>query len=127
MLDTEFGTKVKKEYLQVGKSIRDYEFQVGFCKFVPKESQLYKEWADSVEQIALAHLKNFILREDEAGAIVINFHPELSAIIKETKYLDQLISRGQKIPETALSVTLQVLHFPPTWSPGLGGKIPQIH
>jgi hypothetical protein len=41
-----------------------------------------------------------------SGVIVVNFHPELGTIIRETRYLDQL---GWKIPETALSVTLQVL------------------
>lgn len=58
-----------------------------------------------MEQVALSHLKKFILVEDESGVIRVNFAKELINIIRETKYLDQL---GFKIPETALSVTLQV-------------------
>ena len=48
-------------------------------------------------------MKNFILIEKE-GRVSVNYHPELVVLIHETKYLDQL---GFKIPETALSVTLQ--------------------
>jgi hypothetical protein len=58
-----------------------------------------------VENVALTHLKNPILIESKTGEIVVNFHEELAQIIKESKYLDQL---GWKIPEIALSVTLQV-------------------
>jgi dynein heavy chain len=65
---------------------------------------LYEVWKGSVEQNALQYLKNYILIERE-GRVVVNYHPELVVLIHETKYLDQL---GFKIPETALSVTLQV-------------------
>lgn len=88
--------------------------------------QLFKNWSETVEGIALGHLKNFILAEKDGththtyqpactspsaalvGIIQVNFHNELGTIIRETKYLDQL---GWKIPETALSVTLQVRHI----------------
>ncbi len=56
-----------------------------------------------MEQNALSHLKNSILAERN-NTFEVNFHPELTTIIRETKYLDQL---GFKVPETALSVTLQ--------------------
>lgn len=55
------------------------------------------------------HLKSPILKE-EGGVLDVNFHPDLKRIIKETKYLDQLMvaaTHNTKIPETALSVTLQ--------------------
>jgi hypothetical protein len=59
-----------------------------------------------VEQIAIARLKSFILEETENKEIIVNFHPDLTEIIRESKYLDRL---GLSLPETAMNVTLQVL------------------
>jgi dynein heavy chain len=42
------------------------------------------------------------------GVFEVNFNPDLTTIIRETKYLDQL---GFKVPETALSVMLQVTTY----------------
>lgn len=68
--------------------------------------QLFKQWCDNVEQIATARLQDFILADDpDAKQTVVNFHPDLTYIIRETKYLDKL---GYTIPETALNITLQV-------------------
>lgn len=53
--------------------------------------------------------------KDARPMFVVNFHPELKTIIRETKYLDQ---HGFKVPETALNVTLQVRFFQP-FSPAL--------
>lgn len=38
------------------------------------------------------------------GKIVVNFDPELTTLIRESKYLDRM---GFPVPETALNVTLQ--------------------
>jgi dynein heavy chain len=118
MMETESGKFVTKEYLKTGRSMREFEQKVCLFRVIrtitviysfPRQ-QLYKQWCDSVEQIATARLNNFILVEDpEAKEIVVNFHPDLISIIRETKYLDKL---GYTIPETALNITLQVIYPP---------------
>lgn len=108
MMETESGKFVRNEYLKTGRSMREFEQKVfisqTFNLFI--YSQLYKQWCDNVEQIASTCLNNFILTEDpERKEITVNFHPDLTSIIRETKYLDKM---GYTIPETALNVTLQV-------------------
>jgi dynein heavy chain, axonemal len=66
---------------------------------------LFKQWCDNVDQVATSRLNDFILVESDTKEISVNFHPDLAAFIRETKYLDKL---GYTIPETALSITLQV-------------------
>lgn len=57
----------------------------------------------------MSRLNDFILVENpDTKEISVNFHPDLHAVIRETKYLDKL---GYTIPETALNITLQVLIF----------------
>lgn len=54
----------------------------------------------------MSRLNDFILIESpDTKEISVNFHPDLAAVIRETKYLDKL---GYAIPETALNITLQV-------------------
>lgn len=61
---------------------------------------------------ATGFLKAFVLTLEvnesvvpRTETIVVNFRTELSEIIKEAKYLDQL---SFKIPESALNIALQV-------------------
>nr|AML30863.1 axonemal inner arm dynein heavy chain 7 [Marsilea vestita] len=66
------------------------------------------QWAQSVSQQAVSYLKQPILSRDLEGKIIINFHPNLHSIIRETKYLDAM---GFQLPETALNVALQEEKF----------------
>eukprot|EP00976_Prorocentrum_cordatum_P038943 792420-Prorocentrum_minimum.AAC.1 len=52
----------------------------------------------------MTHLKQAIVRKEPGGMIVVNFHEDLTRLIRETRYLDRM---GFVIPETALNVTLQ--------------------
>lgn len=52
----------------------------------------------------MEHLKQPIIQRDADGAISANFHPDLTRLIRETRYLDRM---GFTIPDTALNVTLQ--------------------
>jgi dynein heavy chain len=64
----------------------------------------------------MSRLNDFILVESaDTKEISVNFHPDLAAVIRETKYLDKL---GYTIPETALNITLQVffLNLSPSFS-----------
>eukprot|EP01116_Phalansterium_solitarium_P024846 TRINITY_DN921_c0_g1_i7.p1 TRINITY_DN921_c0_g1~~TRINITY_DN921_c0_g1_i7.p1 ORF type:complete len:1316 (+),score=676.84 TRINITY_DN921_c0_g1_i7:209-4156(+) len=96
MLNSELGQLVSKEYVAVGRMIRDYE------------AKLFASWSETVELAAQAHLKQPILTEahddDGAQTIRVNFPHELITIMRETKYLSHL---GFTIPETSKSVTLQ--------------------
>eukprot|EP00736_Rhodelphis_marinus_P009344 Rmarinus@m.3249 len=92
MMAIEEGKAVSKKYLKVARAMRDFE--VG----------LFHDWKEAVENAAIQHLKAPLLRRTSEGKLDVNFHPELTKLIRETKYLDRL---GFTIPETALNVTLQ--------------------
>ena len=68
------------------------------------EKQWFGSWKDVVDSTAMTHLKQPILRRDANDTIVVNFRPDLTRLIRETRYLDRM---GFSIPETALNVTLQ--------------------
>jgi dynein heavy chain len=105
---TEQGQAVSKKFVAVSKEIRRYE------------QRLFEEWSAGVNARAMALLKAPIfvavldgkdVAPDEAtaalgrgAAIKINFHSDLSVLVRESKYLDRM---GFAVPETALNVTLQ--------------------
>ncbi|XP_005344424.1 dynein heavy chain 10, axonemal [Microtus ochrogaster] len=103
LLNSERGQEVKQRYLEVGRTMKDYE------------DRKYEQWKESTE-LSLPHLmkkslltKTTITAEDappmEKGVVfVINFPPVLREIINETKYLEQL---GFTVPELARNVALQ--------------------
>ena len=90
------------------------------------EKRLHGAWVEGADQTALRHLKSGVLKdvsperaEDsrgddaskkdasasrDASSIVVNFHPELATLLRESRYLDRM---GFSIPETALKVTLR--------------------
>ena len=86
------------------------------------EKRLYGAWVEGADAVAVVRLKEPVLRTErpESGddaetsgeaeppsaedRVVVNFHPELVALLRESRYLDRM---GFAIPETALKVTLQ--------------------
>ena len=128
MLSSEQGRAVTRKYLNVARSMREYEEQVTHNAL---KIQLYHQWCLSVDSVSLLNLKCQILvvehvrknnliddikppTAESAEAfpanerIKVNFRPDLSAIIKESRYLDRM---GFSIPEAALNIALQVLTF----------------
>uniref|UniRef100_A0A8C9QGL1 Dynein axonemal heavy chain 10 n=1 Tax=Spermophilus dauricus TaxID=99837 RepID=A0A8C9QGL1_SPEDA len=103
ILDSERGQEVKQKYLEVGRTMKDYE------------DHKYEQWKETTEQVLPNLMKKSLLTKTSAnneeastlekGAIfVINFSPALKEIIHETKYLEQL---GFPVPELARNIALQ--------------------
>ncbi|XP_021113284.1 dynein heavy chain 10, axonemal isoform X1 [Heterocephalus glaber] len=111
LLDSERGEEVKQKYLEVGRTMREYE------------GRKYEQWKEATEQILPALMRKSLLTKvqlgiptqtsastgevatRERGAVfVINFSPALREIINEAKYLEQL---GFSVPELARNVALQ--------------------
>lgn len=94
MMEEEVGRDVNDKYMSLAKQMMYFE------------KKWFSEWSENVDKVAMEHLKQPILKEDAAGGrISVNFHVDLSHLIRETRYLDRM---GFKIPEVALNVTLQV-------------------
>ncbi|XP_072658407.1 dynein axonemal heavy chain 10 isoform X2 [Canis lupus baileyi] len=103
ILDSDRGREVKQKYLEVGRTMKDFE------------DRKYEQWREATELVLPALMKKSLLTKtstvaDEAansdkGAIfAVNFSPALKEIISETKYLEQL---GFSVPELARNVALQ--------------------
>lgn len=89
---TEQGKSVNRRFVAVSKEMRHYQ------------QALFSEWRESVNSLAMKHLKEHILIEEPTGKLAVNFSTTLSVLIRESKYLDRM---GFPVPETALNVTLQ--------------------
>ncbi|XP_041585454.1 dynein heavy chain 10, axonemal isoform X1 [Vulpes lagopus] len=103
ILDSDRGREVKQKYLEMGRTMKDFE------------DRKYEQWREATELVLPALMKKSLLTKtstvaDEAansdkGAIfAVNFSPALKEIISETKYLEQL---GFSVPELARNVALQ--------------------
>ena len=110
LLEDEFGESVKSEYLVFARSVDDYI------------TSLFQDWETSVSSAVLERLRLPVLKsigeydainaknerdpdfELPPGPYRVSFSTDLTMVIRESRYLDQL---GFKIPENALNVTLQ--------------------
>ncbi|XP_059533127.1 dynein axonemal heavy chain 10 [Myotis daubentonii] len=104
ILDSERGEEVKQKYLEVGRTMKDYE------------ERKYELWRDTTEQLLPTLMKKSLLMKiaanpedaaessDRGITFAINFPFALREIINETKYLEQL---GFPVPELARNVALQ--------------------
>uniref|UniRef100_A0A8C9QJ13 Dynein axonemal heavy chain 10 n=1 Tax=Spermophilus dauricus TaxID=99837 RepID=A0A8C9QJ13_SPEDA len=101
ILDSERGQEVKQKYLEVGRTMKDYE------------DHKYEQWKETTEQVLPNLMKKSLLTKvrsehlpgpDRGAIFVINFSPALKEIIHETKYLEQL---GFPVPELARNIALQ--------------------
>ncbi|XP_033076049.1 dynein heavy chain 10, axonemal [Trachypithecus francoisi] len=103
ILDSDRGQEVKQKYLEVGKTMKEYE------------DRKYEQWMEATEQVLPALMKKSLLTKSSTAAeepltlergvvFAINFSPALREIINETKYLEQL---GFTVPELARNVALQ--------------------
>ncbi|XP_070572584.1 dynein axonemal heavy chain 10-like isoform X2 [Ptychodera flava] len=120
MVTSEMGKQARKKYLDVAKQMKEYE------------DKKYEEWREYVEATLPGLLKRNLLAKPVQGSItqvqvevtnteegeeavpgttsqaavkyVVDFAPELSEIVTETKHMEQL---GFSIPELARNVALQ--------------------
>ncbi|NXR55859.1 DYH10 protein, partial [Hippolais icterina] len=102
LLASERGKEVKQIYLQVVKKMEEYEVQK------------YRQWRERTEHMLPLLLKETLLTATSATeepvttkkscCFTLNFSPEISEIIIETKYMEQL---GLPVPELARYMALQ--------------------
>ncbi|KAK3269901.1 Dynein heavy chain cytoplasmic, partial [Cymbomonas tetramitiformis] len=96
MLKEEAGHEVQRKYIALAKAM------------VVFEKHWFTQWRETVDNMAMQHLKQAIIKretnEHGVSTVVVNFHPDLTRLIRETRYLDRM---GFVIPDTALNVTLQ--------------------
>ncbi|NXB71412.1 DYH10 protein, partial [Donacobius atricapilla] len=102
LLASERGKEVEQIYLKVVKKMEEYE------------AQKYHQWRERTEQMLPLLLKDTLLTVTSAAeepvttkksaCFTLNFSPEISEIIIETKYMEQL---GLPVPEMARYVALQ--------------------
>ncbi|XP_073737373.1 dynein axonemal heavy chain 10 [Callorhinus ursinus] len=103
ILDSDRGREVKQKYLEVGRTMKDYE------------NRKYEQWREATELVLPTLMKKSLLTKtssvadetansDKGSVFAINFSPALKEIINETKYLEQL---GFSVPELARNVALQ--------------------
>uniref|UniRef100_A0A8C6BPZ6 Dynein axonemal heavy chain 10 n=1 Tax=Monodon monoceros TaxID=40151 RepID=A0A8C6BPZ6_MONMO len=103
ILNSDRGREVKQKYLEVGRTMKDYE------------DEKYKQWKETTEQVLPTLMRKSLLTKtsaaggeaqnsDRGAGFAINFSPALREIINEAKYLEQL---GFPVPELAKNVALQ--------------------
>ena len=92
LLSHETGQTVRRKYIELARAMMNYE------------REHFTTWADAVDLNTMAHLKQPIIRRAADGTVEVNFHTDLTRLIRETRYLDRM---GFHIPETALNVSLQ--------------------
>ncbi|GMH41526.1 hypothetical protein BSKO_09436 [Bryopsis sp. KO-2023] len=87
------GREVHEKYMSFARAVMNFE------------KKKFSAWAETADGIAMQHLKQSILKKNpESGKIEVNFHNDLTQLIRETRYLDRM---GFTIPDIALNVTLQ--------------------
>ena len=76
-----------------------------FCRF---EDEVYNEWTQGVDEVAKANLeKPLLLRDPKSSLISVNFDPNLVALLREVKYLEQREGTDHQIPESAAAIFAQ--------------------
>ena len=72
----------------------------GFIYVYSWDEEVYKEWAAGVNEACAFNLKQpLLLRNEETRLISVNFDPQLTAVLREVKYLE---NRGSEdIPDSA--------------------------
>lgn len=70
--------------------------------FASKEDDLFTEWARTVPQTVDVGLKRHLVCRETDGTLLLNFDPDLLAVLKEVSYLKQM-SRSD-IPQEAIKV-----------------------
>lgn len=70
--------------------------------FADKENDLFTMWAQTVPQTVDVGLKRYLVCRETGGILLLNFDPDLLAVLKEVSYLKQM-SRCD-IPQKAIKV-----------------------
>ena len=87
-----------------------YEFELSPHSLVDFrfENDVYNEWTQGVDEVATANLeKPLLLRDTKSSLISVNFDPNLVALLREVKYLEQREGTDHKTPESAAAIFSQ--------------------
>ncbi|TRY96398.1 hypothetical protein DNTS_010073 [Danionella cerebrum] len=83
------------QVLQVGERVLQVLDQM--------DVEVYSSWSVGLEELCQTHLKEpLLLLDQETSLYSVNFHPALTSVLKEVKYLRSL--KNHKLPKAALSL-----------------------
>lgn len=72
------------------------------------ENEVYNEWTQAVDEVAKVNLEKPLLVQDPTSSLLsVNFDPQLVALLREVKYLEQREGTDHVIPQSAASVYAQ--------------------
>lgn len=67
-----------------------------------KQKVLFLEWSKIVPELVKVGLNRSLLKRDQVSMLILNFDPDLFAVLKEVNYLKQMCY--DNIPQEALEV-----------------------
>ena len=69
---------------------------------------MYNEWTQAVDEVAKVNLeKPLLVRDPTSSLLSVNFDPQLVALLREVKYLEQREGTDHVIPQSAASIYAQ--------------------
>ncbi|PNH08033.1 Dynein-1-alpha heavy chain, flagellar inner arm I1 complex [Tetrabaena socialis] len=108
---------------EVGQAV-EAKFKAFARSVMLTEKKWYSGWSDTINAVAMQHLKQTIFRRNPTNnRVEVNFHTDLVRLIRETRYLDRM---GFPIPEIALNVALQEDKFL-LWLEGLNSMLAKYY
>ncbi|KXZ49756.1 DHC2 protein [Gonium pectorale] len=108
---------------EVGQAV-EAKFKAFARAVMQTEKKWFSGWSDSINGVAMQHLKQTIFRRNSTtNRVEVNFHADLVRLIRETRYLDRM---GFPIPEIALNVALQEDKFL-QWLEGLNSMLAKYY
>ncbi|XP_061081745.1 dynein axonemal heavy chain 11 [Conger conger] len=67
------------------------------------DEEVFASWSQGLDQLCRTHLQEPLLTlHQDTGLVRLNFHPNLTSVLREVKYLDML--KHQNIPRAALDL-----------------------
>lgn len=73
------------------------------------EHEIFANWADKVADISNTHLSKSLLTIRDDQLLDVNFDPELTALLRETRYM--IIMKRTDLPEEATELYYRTQYF----------------
>ena len=87
----------------IGKCSTLYGIYGSFIFILRWDEEIFKDWIAGVDEACSFNLNQpLITRNEETKLITVNFDPQLVAVLREVKYLEQ--RDEEKIPESAAAI-----------------------
>lgn len=73
------------------------------------EHEIFTDWAKKIVNISNVHLSKSLLTIHENKLLDLNFDPELTALLRETRYM--IIMKRTDLPEEAIRLFYKTQYF----------------